>query len=241
MRKLAVMFCVMLCLFASGCGSGNEKVKKTVKNVTKEETKELTSLLASSRKESLDRIKEEVIEEKTSYAHCEIKYPHLEEDEYQNVNKKILAEVKKLSGYDDIFESESDEVFGVTTIRLHYSTGTFNDRILSVLFEGEFRNNEAAHPVNLAFGLNLDLKTGEFLHIGEFSDVIRKKQNMERYIKEQVDGEEAEYREGLLSAWKEKGEEQFLESKRFYLSEGKVYFVLSIPAGSEAYQIICLE
>lgn len=188
-----------------------------------------------------DIIKEKQIEEDNNYGACKIQYPYIAENAYDKVNQIIEDTVKKESYYNEIFgsdaENSSESMYN--SITLNYKIGKSDESVLSIFFEGSMRNTDAAHPLNLAFALNLDIESGECLKLDQFVDIDKVRTQMVDKIKEQITDES--YQKDLLHAWETHGEEQLDNPRNFYLQDNKAYFVIKIPAGSEAYEVICLD
>lgn len=239
MRKIiAFAFLTVLCITLVGCSNMQKKQQVFAKDDQKE-SKE--SVISSSLPQLAAAIKEKQIEKDNNHGRCKIKYPYIAEDAYDKVNQMIEDVVKQESYYDEIFgsdEGNSSESMH-NSINLNYKIGKSDESILSIFFEGSMQNTDAAHPTNLAFGLNLDIESGECLELDQFMDVDKARIQMIDKIKDKIT--DKSYQKDVLHAWEIHGEEQLDDSRNFYLQDNKVYFIIKIPAGSEAYEVICLN
>ena len=164
----------------------------------------------------------------------EIHYPVLTSEEVSV--EECNASVEKLLDY--IFsqhdtESESD-------IRLEYEVKMQSKQRISILFMGMYYKRGAAHPLNLSYGLNFDLKEQKELHL---EDVIKDTSNLLERSRAAMEEQCAMEIKGALSMLSDETLERqiFEEAYNFYLEGKKVYLRLTLTTGSQYFEYVSLD
>lgn len=160
-----------------------------------------------------------------------VSYPVLKsDDEDMNVvNSVILARVVNELYYEDA-ETTID-------INLDYEIKNANDAFISILFTGFYNTHGAAHPNNISFTINFDLKNNRPLSL---YDVVSLEDNMLEKVhgamESQLEKEGVEAFEKLSAD--ELNKQIYDKNEGFYIQNGKIYIRFSIPAGSGYHEYL---
>lgn len=160
-----------------------------------------------------------------------VNYPVLKSDEKDMnvVNSVILARVVNELYYED---AET-----VIDIDLDYEVKEANDAFISILFNGFYSTLGAAHPNNISYTINFDLKNNRPLSLYDVAI-------LEDDILEKVHGamESQLEKEGVEAYEKLSVDELYKQicdkNEGFYIENGKIYIRFSISAGAGYHEYI---
>lgn len=248
MKCYKLVLCLTFCFILIGCGKREKnnptalpevttKVKdhevksedeKSVKDIKASENKikikdDIKDLLQSSDKNYT--IEDKNYELKDQKGKTNIKYPVLQSDEMDMnvVNSAILARV--------VEELQEQDTEATIDTDLDYEIEYANSSFISILFTGIYNAHHAAHPHNMSFTINFDLKHNRLLSlcdVAHLEDDLWEK--VHRAMKSQFEESEVE---AFMKLTEQKLIEQIKNQKEeFYIKQEDIYIRLSIPAGA---------
>lgn len=160
-----------------------------------------------------------------------VSYPVIKsDDEDMNVvNSVILARV-----VDELYYEDAETTIDID---LDYEIKDANDAFISILFTGFYNSHGAAHPNNISFTINFDLKNNRPLSL---YDVVSLEDNMLEKVHGAMESQlEKEVVEGFEKLSVDELNNQIYDKNEgFYIQNGKIYIRFSIPAGSIYHEYI---
>ncbi|BBF42773.1 hypothetical protein lbkm_1457 [Lachnospiraceae bacterium KM106-2] len=236
MRKiiLIVLFCVV-CQGVIRCQKSTETVNKNHTNENifgnvkvdsnnriKIEPSILESLSTSSQSYL---IHDKQLKRKSHREKFDVHYPEFTKngDKLNIVNSVVLGRVIEELPYENS-DSKLD-------ISLNYKVTMNKENFISIVFDGDYNAEGAAHPMNLSFTINYDVKNDMLLSL---SDVYSNDSFLELIhgaMKKQLDSNLVDAYDDLKV---EEIEEQIYDKyEGFYFKKDKLYVRLTIPSGSQ--------
>lgn len=222
MKKIYLL--LFLCACITSCGRVNENDMKQIPNSTQE---------TQTNKDRIFSIEDRVYtSQKRKSKWWNIHYPKLEGEKTEPCNKIILSHIKKLMGEIDLKQE--------VAITLNYDVKTQTDKILSVLFTGDYYAKGAVHPINVSFSVNYDWEKNRELLLKDV--IIESDEFMTKCKKAVFQQCGKEFQEAFGKLSDERIKEQIFEQEdQFYLEDGDINVRLAIPAGSYYYQYVKVE
>lgn len=219
MKKIYLL--LFLCACITSCGRVNDM--KQIPNSTQE---------TQTNKDMIVSIEDRVYTPQKQNDKWNIHYPKINGEKTGSCNKIILAHIKKMMREIDL-EQEID-------ITLNYDVKTNTDKVLSILFTGNYYAKGAAHPVNVSFSVNYDWEKNRELLLKDV--IIESDEFMTKCKKAVFQQCGKEFQEAFGKFSDERIKEQIFEQEdQFYLEDGDINVRLAIPAGSYYYQYVKVE
>ena len=185
------------------------------------------------------KVQEKSIIDKNKYFSCNIKYPIFMGEKYKSFNKLVEKVVREKSSYNEFFgSSKDDEDYPYhSKIEVSYKVRKLTNQFISISFEGSISSGHMCHVYNIIFCINYDLQNENDIKL---SNVVS---NMDDFSKEMLKAIKAQMKtkdvvEDYQHAWKFYEKEDLKKSHDFYISDGKLYCLVQIPAGSGPYEFV---
>ncbi len=163
-----------------------------------------------------------------------VRYPVLKDTrkDMTVVNSVILARV-----VDELYYEDEETVIDID---LDYEIKNANDNFISILFTGFYNAHGAAHPNNISFTINFDLKKNKPLSL---YDVVVLEDNM---LEKAHGAMETQLEEEGVEAFEklpvdELDKQLYDKNEGFYIENKKIYIRFSITAGSGYHEYISFD
>lgn len=168
-----------------------------------------------------------------------LSYPQLADAEHREVNEYIKETIN--SELNDVVEVDKLREKGTsvaTDLNVDYEIKTKSEEFISIYFRGIYHMKNTAHPVNISFCINYDLKEKKEVCATDIVvDRERFIKQMPQWIKAYSD-KDSELSSGLIHAVESHGYEQLGEKNNFYIEDGEFYIRITMPAGAIGYHYV---
>ena len=242
---------LMVCLFANGCSGDKMKKSTNVGNAASgsivSESISGTTAVNYSPCFDIDKdydyeISDNAIIVKEGNIDFKIHFPEIKSKGFESLNRFIKRTVDEKTEWVEWKKNhQKGEEKEVLHIDVDYNIIKATDLFISIRFKGLHNLDKTAHPINIDFCINYDLKENREIRLNDIiinNSVFEKKRRecFEKYAKEE--SSEFGYLDGLKRMWSKHKKECLFNTFYFYVEESTLYLGVPFSAGSMGVEYI---